>query len=115
MIQQLLDKYSYAAIQSGNELYFPLSVAIEIVSDCTVSGLVVAGVEFFHIAEGKITPVVAPLNGLDCSDVLEEQKEWSLLIKQCNSAAISVLEFEAERDDSQYVNLTVLSHDDMPV
>ncbi|GGJ10435.1 hypothetical protein GCM10010885_19560 [Alicyclobacillus cellulosilyticus] len=110
--RKLFEKYYDFSIRSGNELYLPLSMAMNFVNDCTRLGLVVVELEFFHIEGDKITPVVEPLTGLDCSNVFEEQWDWSHVVQQCNSVAMLVLENEAKRDDTQYVNFTILSRDE---
>lgn len=105
--QSLYEKYSKLAHVSAGEVYFDKNIAFDFIKQCTELGIAIIGVEFFHIKKNEIIPVMPP-NGIDTSDILEENVDWKEVFKTCNSFAHSVISNEFTNDSNQYCSFTTL-------
>lgn len=98
-------KYGYKSV--SGELYLPFEWAVEIVKECNEIEVAVIGLEFFQLQDTQVVPV-SPLNGMDCSDLLNKHRLWGDVVKGCNNFALKVLNQEQNRDSSQYCNFVLL-------
>ncbi|GEN45958.1 hypothetical protein [Alkalibacillus haloalkaliphilus] len=99
--ENLYEKYSKITHVSAGELYFDKNIAVDFIEQCTELGIAIIGVEFFYIKKNGIIPVIPP-NGIDTSDILEENVDWKEVLKKCNSFAHSVILKEFSNNSDQY-------------
>ncbi|MBP2000781.1 hypothetical protein J2Z69_001812 [Paenibacillus shirakamiensis] len=112
-LDEILNGFSVMIIQSGGELYLPIQVASEFIQKCYDNNLAISGIDFVHIINNRIMPV-SPINSMDASLLLGENRIWRNSILECKNFALSVIQKELERDSEQFCNFVVLSENDLP-
>ncbi|CUH97799.1 hypothetical protein P22_3945 [Propionispora sp. 2/2-37] len=113
MVEKMLEEKfaNLGYLSKSNELYLPVEVGLKLLEEGYRLGVAVIGVEFFHRKDGKIMPV-EPLNGIDCSNLLNKYSDWRDVLNKCYDAVKAVLIMEKKRDDNQWCNLTFLKEQD---
>jgi hypothetical protein len=104
---ELVAKYAtYGRSTPSDELYLPLFISKQFVDECTNLQIAIIGVDFFHIGREYVMPT-SPLNGIDSSIFLKTATSWEDVVKQCNEAAMKVLQQEEKKDNTQWYNPTL--------
>lgn len=106
--QSIINKYAeYGRISLSGEIYLPISMGEKFVTECSELKVTVVGVEFFHRKGEYIIPVT-PINGIDCSSIIDKYSEWKDVVNNCNKAVTVALDLEIRRDNTQYFNPSLL-------
>ncbi len=102
--EMIINKYSLLGYLSpGRELYLPLNFAEDFINDCSKNNIAIIGIEFFHINNNGITPVV-PFRGMDYSDILKSYSKWKEVVLTCNEKALMILQNERIQDSTEFFN-----------
>ena len=101
-------KYQEITLESGGEVYFPMTIAEKFVEDCTRISCAVIGIDFFHIRDQKYIEPTSPINSFDASDFLKEIGPREGIVLLCNESASKILDIEKRRDPTQWCNFVIL-------
>lgn len=105
--EMIINKYSlFEYLSPGRELYLPLDFAEDFINDCTQNNVAIIGIEFFHMNNNRIKPIV-PFSGMDYSDVLKSYSKWEEVVLTCNEKALMILRNERIQDSTQLFNPTL--------
>lgn len=109
MLEQfLINKYSeYGRISKSGEIYLPVTLGEKFTNDCSELSVTIVGVEFFHKKRDGFIPVI-PINSIDCSNIVDNNSDWKIIVNDCNSTVNSLLQLELERDNTLFFNPTLL-------
>ncbi len=102
--EMIINKYSLLGYLSpGRELYLPLNFAEDFINDCSKNNIAIIGIEFFHINNNGIPPVV-PFRSMDYSDILKSYSKWKEVVLTCNEKALMILQNERIQDSTEFFN-----------
>jgi ABC-type dipeptide/oligopeptide/nickel transport system permease component len=110
--QEVIEHFlPHGKLSSSGELYLKINLKDDFVRFANDHGIAIIGIEFFHMVDNAIMPVV-PITGVDCSPFLRQYSTWRETVQAINDMVTRVLEAEAQKDASLYFNPVLFDEED---